>query len=386
MKVIISTRAAYPYHGYGGMERYFYSLATHLTKQGLEVEILTSLDETNKKSTNYNGVKYAFVPPNFERTRRFSIFYLNYHYFNFMACRYLKNMNFDILHGCGGILNYLLLNKRKPTVFQPFGLEQFKGRKSSRIYNLIASYPFTCYTIKHADAIASLGEPNSQEIMDLFKVQKEKIFNLPNGIDLSLVKEYLANTKITRDYLGIQGADLVLMNVNRLSPNKGVSYLIDALKILNKELNVKLILIGAGSQEQKIKEQIKKLKLQDKVVHFKSISDEEMFQLYNLADISVTPTLYEGGCPPLVVLEAMATGKPIVGSDIPLMREGIKKGETGFLVPPRNPKAIAEAVLKIYDKNLIEKMGRKSKEIVKNYDWSIIAKKAIKQYEELIGR
>jgi len=382
MKVIISTRAAYPYHGYGGMERYFFSLAKHLTQQGVEVEILTSLDETNRQSTNYKGIKYVFVPPNFRRTKVFSVFYLNYHYFNSMACKYLKNINFDILHGCGGVLNYLLFDKRKPTVFQPFGLEQFKGKRFSKIYNHIASYPFTSYAVKHADAITSEGDLQTQEIIDLFKVPREKIFTLPDGVDLNLIQRYLENTKVTREDYGIQDADLVLMNVNRLVSNKGVPYLIDALKCLNEELNVKLILVGSGPEEEKIKGQIKSLRLEDKVVHFKNIPDEKMFPLYTLADISVTPTLYEGL--PLVVLEAMACGKPIVASNVSEVPQVVKDGENGFLVPPSNSKAIADAVLKIYDKDLIEKMGKKSRAIVKDYDWSNIAKMAIRKYEELI--
>jgi glycosyltransferase involved in cell wall biosynthesis len=120
------------------------------------------------------------------------------------------------------------------------------------------------------------------------------------------------------------------------------------------------------------------------VLHFKNIPDKEMYQLYTLANISVTPTLYEGL--PLVVLEAMAARKPIVASNVSEVPQVVKNGENGFLVEPANSKAIADAVLKIYDKNLIKKMGEKSRRIVKEYDWSIIAKKAINEYEGLIKK
>jgi glycosyltransferase involved in cell wall biosynthesis len=62
----------------------------------------------------------------------------------------------------------------------------------------------------------------------------------------------------------------------------------------------------------------------------------------------------------------------------------VKSGENGFLVPPRDPNAIANAILEIYDKDLFRKMGDKSKEIVKNYDWNVITKKATSKYEDLI--
>jgi glycosyltransferase involved in cell wall biosynthesis len=386
MKVIISTRTIYPFHGYGGMERYFYSLAHHLVKQGVEVEILTSLSESKEGGQNYKGIKYVFVPPNFKRVKSLPIFYLNYHYFNFTTYRYLKDADFDILHGCGGVLDYLLFNKKKPVIFQPFGLEQFKGGTISRIYNFMASFPFTAYAVKHADAIASEGDLQSREIMELFKVPKEKIFIFPDGVELDFIQKCISSSKITREELGIQDAGLVLINVNRLAPNKGVNYLIDALWILNNQnkLNTKLILVGTGPEEPKIKEQIKKLRLEDKVIHFKNIPDEKMFQLYTLADVSVSPTLYEGL--PLVILEAMACGKPIVASNVSEVPQVVKHGENGFLVPPRDPEAIVDAILRIYEENLFRKMGSKSKEIVKDYDWNIIAKKAISKYEELIKR
>jgi glycosyltransferase involved in cell wall biosynthesis len=381
MKVIISTRAIYPFHGYGGMERYFYYLAKHLIEHGIDVEIVTSGDGSGKKTAEYSGVPYIFLPPNFYKKPWILVWY---RLFNLNVKKYLEKSDFDILHGCGGTYPYVLLKNRAPVIFQPFGMEIFKSRGLQKLYAYISYYRTHKKLLEHADAIASEGEIQTQEIVDLFKVPKEKIFSLPDGVDLSEIEDYLNNAEITREDLGLQDADLVLINVNRLAPNKGISYLIDALKILNTQLNVKLLLIGAGPEERKIKQQIKSLGLENKVLHFKNIPDEKMFQLYTLTDISVTPTLYEGL--PLVVLEAMACGKPIVASNVSEVPQVVKHGKNGFLVPPRNPSAIADAVFKIYEKNLFKNMGIRSKEIVKNYDWSIIAKKAINKYEELVKK
>lgn len=378
MKVVISTRSIFPFHGYGGMERYFYYLGKHLTEFGIHVEFVSSGDYDTK---TYNGIRYTFLPPNLKR-KKLLLFW--YQLFNLNVEKYLKKKNFNILHGCGGIYPYVLVNNRKPVIFQPFGLELFKSKSLKKIYAYLFGYKINKQICEYAEAIASEGEIQTKEIMQLFGVPREKIFYLPDGVDLDEIEEYLRNVEITREDYGLQDADIVLINVNRLEPNKGVQYLIEALKILNQELNVKLILVGTGSEEEKIKKQIKCLGLDDKVKHFKNIPDKLMFQLYALADISVTPTLYEGL--PLVILEAMACGKPIVASNVSEVPQAVKDGVNGFLVPPRDPKAIADKILEIYDKDLFMRTGRASKEIVKNYDWSRIAKMAIKKYEELIGK
>ena len=381
MKVMISTRAIYPFHGYGGMERYYYNLAKHLVEQGIKVEIVTSQDRSGNRVVEFDGIKYTFIPPNFNRKPFMSLWYYP---FSLNVKKYLGKIKFNVLHGTAGTYPYSNLRDRRPVIVQPFGLEPFKIRGVRGLFLKILFYRISRVNMENADAIASEGEVQTKEIMQLFGVPKEKIFYLPDGVDLDEIEEYTKDVEVTKEDYNLQDADIVLMNVNRLEPNKGVPYLIESLKILNRELNVKLILVGTGSEEEKIKRLIKHLGLSEKVKHFKNIPDKLMFQLYTLADISVTPTLYEGL--PLVVLEAMACGKPIVASNVSEVPQAVKDGINGFLVPPRNPEAIADAVLKIYDKNLFMKMGKASKQIVKNYDWSRIAKMAIKKYEELIGR
>ena len=387
MKVAITSRCVFKLHGYGGMERYVYYFSKHLAESGVSVELFTSVTK-KQTSCDLEKVKLTFLKPNVNESIRL-LRGINYRLFLRKVSTYLKKSKYDIVHAFGICpVEYLKYKSRGKVVIQPFGNEEFKSRERENFFkrtylDLFMRNP-KLYSVRNADAIASEGEIQTKEIMQLFGVPKEKIFYLPDGVDLDEIEEYTKDVEVTREDYNIQDADIVLMNVNRLEPNKGVPYLIEAMKILNQELNVKLILVGTGSEEEKIKRLIKHLGLSEKVKHFKNIPDKLMFQLYTLADISVTPTLYEGL--PLVVLEAMACGKPIVASNVSEVPQAVKDGINGFLVPPRNPKAIADAVLKIYDKNLFMKMGKASKEIVERYDWGRIAKMAIRKYEELIGR
>ncbi|MEM2561383.1 MAG: glycosyltransferase family 4 protein [Candidatus Bathyarchaeia archaeon] len=383
MKVVLSGIRVHPFHKYGGAEIYIFNLAKYLVKNGIEVKVFTSTPKEAKNAT-YEGVKFEFVRPHVSVNSSIGIF--SYHLFNINLSKKLEKEEFDLLHSFGmTVHNYLRRHKNKVSVVvEPFGLygssEEKIGILRSLARKILIENPLK-YCVKHASAIAVEGKIQAEDISKKFDVPDWKFIYIPDGIELDVIDGYLCKSTLTREKLGLGDADVVLVNVNRLVKNKGVTYLIDALKILNDELNVKLILIGAGPEEEPLKQKISKLGLRDKVLHFKNIPDEKKFQLISLADISVTPTLFEGL--PIVILEAMACGKPVVASNVTEVPQVVKHGMNGYLVPPRNPEAIARAVLEIHDKGLMERMGKESRKIAENYDWGIIVKSAIKEYEKI---
>lgn len=387
MKVTMSSRMVFPFHGYGGMERYIYFLSKHLIEQGVEVEIVTSPEHKGRRNHTeiYDGIKYNFIRP-MVRGGRFFGFYRSYHVFNINSARYLRKKEFDILH-CYEITSfpYLLFKNRAPVIFEPFhrGTEPWKAKTlKEKIFDFPMGYPLK-YCMTHADAIASEGEIQTERLIEFFGIDREKIFDLHDGVDLSLIDRYISEGKVSREDIGLKDDDFVIININRIEKEKGVSYLIEALHLIKKEINnVRLIMIGKGSDEPRIYSLIHKYGLQDIVKHFRDVEDSLLFNYYSLADIFVTPTIYEGL--PLVVLEAMACGLPIIATNTAENPQVVKDGKNGYLVPVADSKAIADAVLKIYDKEKIKKMGEYSKKSITDYDWGIVAKKAIKEYERLI--
>jgi glycosyltransferase involved in cell wall biosynthesis len=382
----MSAVRVHPFHKYGGAEMYIYNLANHLVKNGVDVKIITSTPPDFKdKKAIYDGIEYEFIEPYVSMDDKKC--WLSYYHFNFNLARKLVKEEFDILHSFG-ITAHIYLKLRKSrnakVVVEPFGIygtHAKHGIIKKTLRKILIENPVE-YCFRYADAIAVEGEIQASEISQRFGIPAEKFILIPDGINIDDINKWLKKQKYTRESLGLDSADIVLVNVNRLAKNKGVNYLINALKILNEKIDARLILIGSGPEESSIKAQIKSLGLEDKVLHFKNIPDEDKFQLISLADISVTPTLFEGL--PIVILEAMACGKPVVASNVTEVPQVVKHGVNGFLVPPRNPQAIAEAVFEIYEKNIIEKMGFESRRIARNYDWNVIAKKTIKEYEMLI--
>jgi glycosyltransferase involved in cell wall biosynthesis len=385
MRVVMSAIRVHPFHRYGGAEIYAYNLAKYLSKHGVDVKIIASVPEkgSGSRSLIYDGLHYEFLPPSIPIYSKASLIF--YHVFNYNLAKKLKGENFDILHSFGMTAHRYLKGKGKgKVVVEPFGLYGTEEKEISwfkrKARELLIENPLG-YCVKRADAIAVEGEVQAKDISVKYGVPEDKFIYIPDGVEIEVIDEYLSRNKLTREELELSDADIVLVNVNRLVRNKGVIYLIDALKILNDELNVKLILVGSGPEEGNIKRRISELGLRDKVVHFKDVPDEIKFQLMALADISVTPTLFEGL--PIVILEAMACGKPVVASNVTEVPQVVKHGVNGFLVPPRDPRAITNAVLEIYDKDLIEVMGRESRRIAENYDWEKIARATIGAYERL---
>jgi len=143
-----------------------------------------------------------------------------------------------------------------------------------------------------------------------------------------------------------------VLYVGRLSVEKGIVYLIEAIKLVNYELKVGLIIVGEGDYIFKLRRLVNKLELSDRVT-FKGYVKWgiELFSLMRDCDCLVLPSLSEGM--PLVIIEAMSQGLPIIASNVGGIPEIVKHKKNGLLVPARQPDQIASSILEIIrDSNL----------------------------------
>lgn len=147
----------------------------------------------------------------------------------------------------------------------------------------------------------------------------------------------------------------ILATVGRLSAEKGQVYLLEALKSVRKEFpDTQLLVIGDGILRKELETFVEKENLNSNV-RFTGLCDDPS-QLLKDIDIFVLPSLYESFG--IVLLEAMAQYKPVIASNVNGIPEVVTDGETGILVPPANPEALSEAIIKLTrDKELAKKMG-----------------------------
>lgn len=160
-----------------------------------------------------------------------------------------------------------------------------------------------------------------------------------------------------------------LLYVGRLSPEKGIRYLIDSLSQLTKEIQFKisLTIVGSGSEELTLRKKAKKLRLNHCTTFLGYVPyGSELIKLYQDSHIFILPSLTEGV--PLVLTEAMARGVPIIATSVGGVPDIIKDGKNGLLVPPANSQAIAEAVLRLMnDGELRIKLIKNALKTVKEY-------------------
>lgn len=191
------------------------------------------------------------------------------------------------------------------------------------------------------DKIIVLTEKGQQEHVDFKIADDEKFVVIPSGIDLTLKNSSFEEIQHLRDELKLSNQQQVIGCVGRLDLIKGQKYLIEAMpKILKKNPEVILLLVGDGDQRDLLKIQIKQFGLEDRVkmLGFR----QDVHCLFELMDVVVVPSLNEGMG--RVVLEAMYHGKAVVASRVGGIPDLICNQHNGWLVEPKDPTSLAQAI------------------------------------------
>ncbi|HDO26248.1 MAG TPA: glycosyltransferase [Nitrospirae bacterium] len=195
-------------------------------------------------------------------------------------------------------------------------------------------------------------------------LSEDKIELIYNGVEAGKFnKPLLLEKKVDlKKHLGVPLDSIVISCVANLRPVKGHIFLIKALSIL-KEMNFSVLIIGEGDLKDRLVERSAEKGLDDKVFFLGGRTD--IPELLAITDIFVLPSLSEGM--PVSVMEAMASGVPVVATDVGGVSELVIDGETGFLVPSQTPELLAEKIsILMDDEELRKTMGRKGLERIKS--------------------
>jgi glycosyltransferase involved in cell wall biosynthesis len=236
--------------------------------------------------------------------------------------------------------------------------------------------------LKEADRIIVVSNATKNYVLSLGAVPR-KIRVLHNGVDLNRFRPVAKVKEVMRKKLGIPHDASVALTVRRLVYKNGIDTLIESAKIAIKK-NPKLVFIavGKGPDFDEVNAQIVQLGMQKNFRLTGFISDEELPLYYNVADFFVLPSKSGEGLP-LVALEAMACGLPVIATDVGGTSE-VMSEDCGRLVPPNSPVFLAEATLEFSRRNLsaIRKDLRMIME--QKYSWDANVEKLGEIYEELI--
>jgi glycosyltransferase involved in cell wall biosynthesis len=180
---------------------------------------------------------------------------------------------------------------------------------------------------------------------------------------------------------------LNLLWIGRLSPEKGLFYLVKAMKrVLEEFPGGSLTLVSAGDENamRELTDLIDREGVRESIRIEGNKKSDELPSLMKQADLFVLPSLSEGT--PVVVIEAMASGLPVVASRIGGVPEVVEEGITGILVPPADSAALSEALLRLLkDPDKREEMGRKGRErVIKLFSWDKTIEATLNVYQDVL--
>lgn len=247
-------------------------------------------------------------------------------------------------------------------------------------FNMLYMKTIGKWALKSADRIICYTQMEKEKLVDMLKIDSEKISVIPNGVNIDLF-----HPDPDTDKRSDQSKAITILWVGRFVRGKGVEYIIQAAKKLVKEVpDLKILLVGDGPSKEKIKSLIEKFDLNKNVIIKENIANENMPKIYQKSDIFVLPSLNEGV--PKTLLEAMACGKPVIISEFPHLAELIKNAALTF--PKGDVHALADKIMSlIRDKELAKELGNNGrKKIVEDHSWENTVLKTIELYKEVIGR
>lgn len=244
---------------------------------------------------------------------------------------------------------------------------------------------------RRAQRVIAVSRAKASELVEHYGLDSRKISVVHNGVDTALFKPSRNRDEI-RERLGWKDRRVVLY-VGRLSPIKGVDYLVRAAHDISRRFrNVLFAFIGGvpsfqGRATHSYVEDLNRLvqdtSLERFVSFLGSIPHTSLPDFYSAADIFVLPSLCEAL--PKVLMEAMACEKPCIATRVGGVPEVVREGVDGLLVPPADSNELSRALQALLsDDGLVRRMGEAARDrVLENFTWQAAARRLRSIYEEL---
>ncbi len=241
--------------------------------------------------------------------------------------------------------------------------------------------------LHRARRIIAVSEFTKRELVGYYKIPAYKIRVIHNGVDVRKFQP-AADKRKAKQAQGFSPDDIAVVSVGRLYARKGLFTLIESMPAVVKRFpKAKFIISGKGQSDEmhKLLVHANRLGVRESIVFTGYTPDKELPKLYQAADVFAFSTFYEHH--PFAVLEAMATGLPVVTTWVGGIPETISSGKNGFLVQPYNAAQFADKILHLLEHPAeADEIGAQArKTVVEQLDWSIVVKDAVKVYEEALS-
>jgi glycosyltransferase involved in cell wall biosynthesis len=227
--------------------------------------------------------------------------------------------------------------------------------------------------LRRARWVAATTDDYAQH-SDLHDFPRDRLTEMPNGVDIETFRPGLDAGELRRRYR-LHERDRIVLFVGALDRAhyfKGVPLLLTAVARLS---DIRLLIVGEGDLRRSYEQAAAAAGLNGRVRFVGAVSDRELPLHYALSDVVVLPSTTRGEAFGLVLLEAMASGIPVVASHLPGVRAVVDHGRNGLLVPPGDSSALAAAIADLLgDPARRVRMGHDGRRKVESvYDWRLLA-------------
>ncbi|WFR56323.1 glycosyltransferase [Anaerocolumna sp. AGMB13025] len=367
LKILQINKLYYPVTG--GIERIVQQVAEGLQDK-TDMEVLVCQERGKTIVEDINGVKVT-------RAGSYGVFLSMPISFIFLRKLRKMSMDKDILHfhmpfPLGDLACILSGYKGKVVIW--WHSDIVRQKKLMYVYR-----PLMDKFLKRADAIivATQGHIDGSDYLSKYK---DKCIIIPYGVDL-LIED--RGTQYYKNAVPTHKKQLKLLFVGRFVYYKGCEVL---LRAISKVDGIELNMVGSGELEPKLKEDVIKLGIQNRVHFLGNIGDNELNKAFEECDVFVLPSILKSEAFGLVQIEAMAYGKPVINTNLPSGVPYVSIDHvTGLTVPPNDVQALADAIqwMALHEEERIE-MGRKARERMKEcFQMESMLKNVLKLYQNL---
>lgn len=401
MRICLISREYPPETGWGGIGAYTFQHAKALREAGHDVEViaLTAADvHADPPPTSANDVTVHRAPWS-NLLYELGTIWISLPYSHYvLKCglalwrKFLEVHSanpFDVVEAPEHLAEALFpaltgicpLVVRLHTPHSKFIVERYHNLKPSFDQNLVAI--LERLPMLEADVLSSPSEDLADYVAQDCGAKREEICIVRNPVDANKFSPDGPRALVKNDKIKVFFA-------GRLEERKGVTYLLGAIpKVLKNHKNVEFIVVGADTMTgpgktsvlASLKQQLSDAGCLESVNFVSHVPLDKMPAYYRSADICVVPSLYENA--PYTVLEAMASGKPVVGSSAGGTKEYVTHGHTGIVVPPADANAIANALIElIEDESKRLQYGVNAREkVMQAFERGVICRQAVGTYE-----
>lgn len=374
-KTHIVVISSYFYPKIGGVENYAYLLAKNLVSTGnYTISIITSKpegEEVTKKS--FDSMTVYYLPTRF----KISNTPINLQWYSYVK-KILDVEKPDLIHAHSPV-PYLpdiaaWAGNSYPLVLTYHSGSMLKGAGLIDIVIGIYEKIFLRKLFHQAKAIVAVSEKFARQT---FPEYNEKIYFIPTGVDLQRFRKTPLPHTENITFVG---------RIEHSSSWKGIEpLLLSMVQVLKSRPSATLELVGGGDAIAHFQNRAKELDISHAVIFSGPLLGKDLVAAYERSKMVVLPSISESEAFSVTLIEAMASGRPIIGTSIGGTPQVIDNGKNGLLVPPNDPNALANAIIRVLENNEFAiDLAKNGAERSIHYSWDIQGKKYSDLFQKVL--